>query len=569
MRKQIRVRVVSMVLAMAMAWGFATVPAMGEGRDDQAVFDRSMRYLDTGGVLLMLINGADFSAGMLDGIDHLWGLVRQAADQEQALDSPSFVMAEKVFHLVRAMISDSGLPEINAFGMSSKRREEGGFVNRTVLDIATVERPGIAWQLLSPENRPLDSWRVFPPDTVMGYYGGFDLHLLFSWLRDQINQSEFHEAQMGLAMVLEQMRQSGVDLDSLLASGNGDMAWVVTMQPDRRVALPMNGGDFQAPVLEGALLLGVRDDYLFGILDIYLTMMFEGQIERREADGVRWRLLDIDEFYQGQYPLQPVMARFDQYLVVASTQALAEAVVEVSRGRQESLYDTDQFNRLAAGLPRQVSSFTYVSPELMQEYRDFLTMTMADEDPNVRMFMEQWMNLTMGKDSFAVSVGYTTDSGMATAGNSPHSLRQTVLLPVVAVPAVAAGMLMPAVSTARQRAHAVSCASNLRQVGIACIMYAYDHNERLPQSLAAVKEYVGDDSVFTCPVTGHDYLYFGGGYSLRDIESPSRFVLAGDAAPHPDGSLSVLFVDGRVQGVNAPSLSEAARIHGWTIPEPR
>jgi competence protein ComGC len=77
------------------------------------------------------------------------------------------------------------------------------------------------------------------------------------------------------------------------------------------------------------------------------------------------------------------------------------------------------------------------------------------------------------------------------------------LLVSIAVMAVLIGIMLPSISSAQEAARRVVCRSNVRQIGLGIVMYANDHDGRLPPSVFL------DPSIFTGSVASSAQLTGG------------------------------------------------------------
>ncbi|MDD4537964.1 MAG: hypothetical protein PHT80_03030 [Lentisphaeria bacterium] len=171
--------------------------------------------------------------------------------------------------------------------------------------------------------------------------------------------------------------------------------------------------------------------------------------------------------------------------------------------------------------------------------------------------------------------GFFNTIGKITAELDGSLLRCALSLDLAQEPAASlfAGM------TGNSTGNNISCMSNLKQVGLAIMMYASDHQDSCPGTLAELEPYVGDKRVLNCPAIrkkrGQSALYLyllPPGTKLKDIKEPSRTIAAMDnqAAPHPH--LSILFADGHVQQVeraDAKTPADIAAAHNFILlPQP-
>lgn len=167
------------------------------------------------------------------------------------------------------------------------------------------------------------------------------------------------------------------------------------------------------------------------------------------------------------------------------------------------------------------------------------------------------------------SQGRLIGRGLAIAGICVSAAMLVFALPVIA------GLTLPALAKAKQRAQTIKCTQNLRQLGLAARLYAQNSDDRFPNETNwcdALQAHVGKQDVFYCPAEKSQLCGFGynaalSGRAVDEVNSltvmffeiPGGWNVSGGPeqmlhSPRHGRVINVGFADGSVQQVSESAL---------------
>lgn len=414
-------------------------------------WDGTTSHLDPAGDLYVYLRTEEVSNRVLSEMDSWKAALVESAGPN--LPAPRDQI-DAWYKITRGAVQDSGLLQIRALGMSSIQLQPGLSRIKSILYSGERTNPGLIWRLGGASApHPLAALDFLPANTVYTIFSDFDPTAVWQYLQhivDQIPDKATHDQVVAGESIVASM--IGMPIPDVLATMDSEYGLVITADDSGKMMIPSGAGkSVEEPKLAAALLIRVKNDKLYDLLTDKLKAAL-GQtmpVTSSDANGVRTTAVKIPDT---GLPIQPVIARFGNYLAISTSPDLVLALARKGATPPPLLKDDPGFKELADRETLVGNSFGYLSRKGASIIRDYQLKSMdskATLTPAMQAQIDKIYDLFSQKFEFAIGRlepdGYTSTA--YTSYNGGKIVALSAALPVFVVAAIA----IPSIEKAKER----------------------------------------------------------------------------------------------------------------------
>ena len=334
---------------------------IGPATSSATAFDRVTQHLDPGGSFYFYWSLEEIlghlTAALTTARDRALGSSLSPSEKEQFIDKSDLVIQ---------LIRSSGIEGLSAFGGSSKQVENNLYVTKA---FAYAPQPsGFVWQTFTKAPHRFAALDFLPANTEA--FGLYDINLLALWqaLLKDLATSRIQEVVVALNKFARQVHSNtGMTVDELLGSLGDEAGFVITLNQDVKVTIPLPNSMVEIPEPAGAIFWTVRDDRLFDRLD----ELFASNPTTQKEDRPDLRIRVIPGAAPVEY-LRPTLAKMKNYLIIASNDKLVRNFAECLAGNAPAISTVAEFKDLAKDVGDSGNMAQYISKRFQQTYYEAL-----------------------------------------------------------------------------------------------------------------------------------------------------------------------------------------------------
>jgi hypothetical protein len=286
---------------------------------------------------------------------------------------------------------------------------------------------------------------LLPESTALAFFSDFDLQMAWT------NANRLFTG-LGIPGTADALRQApaqfnkltGLPLNDVLQSLGGEYGIIFTLDEHKKATLPVPGHPLEVPNPGLAIVIKVNSDLIF---DRVAEVLKDNPLVTK-VDGPDLKMRTVNIPLPISLDVRPSIARFGDYLVVASTDTLVRDIIAVKSGKDKGFTSTDEFKKLSQGIPDRGNNFALVtsafSRTMVRVHDEFASQAAADGHPVPQIFSGQ-------TNSFSYSVGVNGSQGWEGFANGNQSA-QSLLVPSVAAAGAVAAVAIPNFVKAREGA---------------------------------------------------------------------------------------------------------------------
>jgi hypothetical protein len=231
---------------------------------------------------------------------------------------------------------------------------------------------------------------------------------------------------------------TGLDWEATLHCLGGEYGLIVTLDQHRTITLPIGQKPLEIPNPALALVFKVSSDLIFNRVDQVLKD--NPLISKVDEPDLKMRTLTFP--FPISVEVRPSLARVGDYLLLASSDRLVREIVAVKSGQKKGYKATDEFKRVAQGIPDRGNNFTLVSGSFGGALGQIQERTIAGQKagPQALNSIQQFLQSATNSPSY--SVGANGPDGWEGFANGSTSL-SALVVPAAMVAGVAAALAIP------------------------------------------------------------------------------------------------------------------------------
>ena len=453
---------------------------------EKSSFTEVAKHLDTHGQLFMYLSTEQL--GVM--ADQLFDEFSKMAAKQQP---PTGVnpAPDAALKILRQAYRESGLMDISGVGLSSFAVEKGLYRNRLAAHHYPDNGAGHLWKLFGTNAHEMATLKWLPDDTAFACHTDLNARLAWGWIKALVQQS-------GDKALIEMFNQGitappiGPMLEELLGTVS-EAGLAITLNPAKKIPFPVDGKVLEFPEPGLALFLKTQDEKLAQAIEPMLAL---GPLKPQKLTEAGTELTAMMPFPL-PVPLQVTMFKADGYLVICSNLELARGILAV-KGGTPGLVASEEFQRLSKG-GTAGNQFQFISARLSQSLQQLQQSAAKGAPQNAISEMLSSLSGPKTPPFSHFGVLKITDEGLQldslSTSSGPHSFAiQAGIIPA----AIAAGLVLPAVNSTRGNAEVAKCQNNMKQAGLAVLIFQED-NQKMPATWKEVAKELSSPALLLCP----------------------------------------------------------------------